>query len=371
MSQFIDQHPVLFTTFIFLIIIIIYIIVVARSSNSVIKSARLSTGKQHADMMYYLPTATLTITATAKITITKDSNNTIISANLADLSLENTVAIVPDTKFCFAVNYQPNCFMNDDVRITTNSIGLLDSVSTTTDDQINNIIKQIGDSPAQVLGLKPADVGLVLSSNINTSTLMATKIFHIGADQLKGQSFECPWLINADGTLKMQTNADASFKLTFDRPANYTPIGEDTISEQDGLFTRLATILSVKVELKNKQVQPAIVPQFEVIIPDASSLVTIAVKRASFVKRVNTPRFANGMMTENYINMPSQFEGFISIPINIAKAIISIPGAIFNFKIHHKYDNQLAELDMQRRLAIAEKQAQQTAPLFPIGKTDI
>ncbi len=64
------------------------------------------------------------------------------------------------------------------------------------------------------------------------------------------------------------------------------------------------------------------------------------------------------MLTGNYINKPSEFEGLISIPINICKAIVSIPSQLFNFKIQHKYQDTLSELEMQKKITDLKKQLQ-------------
>jgi len=67
------------------------------------------------------------------------------------------------------------------------------------------------------------------------------------------------------------------------------------------------------------------------------------VKRTAFVKRTNKIGIQDGIILSNEITKPSSVEGFISIPINIAKAIVSIPSELVQFK----FDNtkKIGELE--------------------------
>src|SRR6202007_3060450 len=63
----------------------------------------------------------------------------------------------------------------------------------------------------------------------------------------------------------------------------------------------------------------------ELMIPDLSRLIFVPITRSPFIKKNQVPKFTSGLLVENYINKPSEAEGFLSIPINVAKAIFAIP----------------------------------------------
>src|ERR1700694_3615060 len=60
-----------------------------------------------ADQYYYLPTASLTIKATARVVLTKSAlDNTIYEAKLSEILLDNTLQIEPDTSQLIALRYR-------------------------------------------------------------------------------------------------------------------------------------------------------------------------------------------------------------------------------------------------------------------------
>lgn len=63
------------------------------------------------------------------------------------------------------------------------------------------------------------------------------------------------------------------------------------------------------------------------------------------------------MLVENYMNSPSSFEGFLSIPVNLVKAFVAITAQLFNFKIQHQYQNEITTLNTQKKLPDLRKQA--------------
>ena len=52
------------------------------------------------------------------------------------------------------------------------------------------------------------------------------------------------------------------------------------------------------------------------------------------MKRHDTIVLTNGVVTEHVINNPSSVEGYISIPINVMKAIVSIPAKLVSFRVN-------------------------------------
>lgn len=72
----------------------------------------------------------------------------------------------------------------------------------------------------------------------------------------------------------------------------------------------------------------------------------IPVKRAAFAKKVSKLSIKDGVILSNEIIKPSSVEGFFSIPVDIAKALVSIPGQIVTFR--HDNTKRLNQLEVEK-----------------------
>lgn len=62
-------------------------------------------------------------------------------------------------------------------------------------------------------------------------------------------------------------------------------------------------------------------------------MIIVPITRSAFVKKVNKISIVDGIITSNAISKPSSIEGLASIPIDIAKAVVSIPAQLLSVKI--------------------------------------
>jgi hypothetical protein len=306
-----------------------------------------------AHQFYYLPAASVVIKATAKVIVIKSENDQIIQRpELLELQLENEVVLEPDTNMLFGITYKTFSFANDELHLNTNVSGLLENISATTEDRISNIIATISDAPEKVLksNKEAAFVQRGISEekvlnieNVITETVTYISTFRIESDDFQKGVFRRNWIINVDGKKEnVEVTVNASFECRF-QPLNkiHLPLNK----EVDGVLTRPLTKLNLAVHLvetkiksdRNKETvfkkEPSL--KYEIVVPDTSVVIQVPIKRSNFVKKVNVPKFSNGLLVENYINKPSEVEAALSIPINILKAIFSIPAQLFSFKIYH------------------------------------
>ena len=70
-------------------------------------------------------------------------------------------------------------------------------------------------------------------------------------------------------------------------------------------------------------------------VPDISRAILIPVTRAAMVEKKQTLTLKKGMLLENAIIKPSEAEAILAIPVNILKAVFSIPGQLLSFRINH------------------------------------
>lgn len=346
---------ILITTGSIAALILLYIYLAHKSSLEILRSTPVTAQQSSVSMAYYLPTASLQLKATSSVeiisTIADDGTSTFKSARLTAITFETMVSIIPDTDFLIGLDYLPSPFMSDEIKLVTGPSGLLDNINTTSDDRLSAIIGQLSEAPSKILSLKappasPAPANAKISSLIKTyeSTFVVT------AAELKNKHVPFDWKIRTDG----DTLIDASFLVRFTPAHTRADISPGSLTTAPGIITRPLTTLSVTIDPNTHGVQG--IATTDIQVPDCSRLLIVPLKRTPLVKRVNTPKFANGMLIEQDISKPSEIEAGLSIPINILKAIFSIPSQLFNFTVQHKFQRQISELTLQKQLQDLQKQ---------------
>lgn len=256
------------------------------------------------DMLYYLPVAELTLKATL-IAIEKKTG-TVAEIIPTEIRFESTVHIAADTSACCMVNYMPSRFANDELKITVGTDGLLQSVSATAESQISNIISIITEAPGKMTGAAGTPSRMQSTADITITECTYTHDFTFSQSELKSGKAERHWTINTvpDGAM-VEQEVDASFSISFNNSDSIKAAADDI--PVYGLFTRRLKELSVDINIP--KIAFATNMQLTIQVPDTSSLVVVPVKRSNFVKKINTPKFTNGLLTENTINKPSELEG--------------------------------------------------------------
>ena len=106
-------------------------------SSSEINSAK----PIESDQIYFLPTANILINATAKIAITKQLADSLITGvEIYDILFENTIQLQADSEQMFSLHYKPNWMSSDEIKLATSSLGLLDSLSITAEDRFSQTL---------------------------------------------------------------------------------------------------------------------------------------------------------------------------------------------------------------------------------------
>ena len=341
-----------------LAVLITYVIGAIFSKGSIIETTwNKEAGAIKAHQAYYLPTANLLLKATAKVVVTKQADGgTIVSAKLAELVFEPTVQIVPDTDQVFALQYCVSVFSNDDLKFSVGPSGLLEGINLTAEDRITNIITQLADAPriilqgdqaAEARAFKAGDEAVRDGMLLTTETRDYTNNFFILTAEIRKKTAERSWTINVDGTAEQSSTVDAGFTINFsDQRSRHIHSGDKQVYE--GILSRPLQTVIMTITKKGAPTTPAV--EYQLAIPDESRMVVMPVKRAAFVKKTYSCKMVNGMLTESALNKPSQVEGFISIPIKIAKAIVSIPAQLLSFRIENIKRQTTLETEQQHLL---------------------
>lgn len=327
-----------------LAILFIYVTGAIISRGAIVRSVPAQAAFVAADQLYYLPTASLVIRATAKVVITRNAETSAIrEARLAEMVLDTTVQTVPDTDAPLALNYAASAFATDDLKFNIGASGLLEGINLTAEDRIANILTQVTDAPALILSGQQATAKASSAAfreaapdgtAVTTETKEYTNTFYILTSELRQKAAARSWPINVDGTSDARTTVDASFSLTFTTSGAGTPAFSSLpAAGVEGLVTRPLKTVTMNIFKKGNAATPD--AQYQVVLPDEARLVTIPVRRSAFVKKTYGFKLANGVLTENTINKPSEIEGFIGIPVAAAKALVSIPAQLLQFRLEN------------------------------------
>lgn len=347
---------------------LVAIILYASNFNKTIIKSTIASGDGEMDQYYYLPHAQLSLKATATVLVEKSAGTqNIISHKLLQISFEPSVLIRPDPECRVSVVYEGNWFSSDEFQLVTSSNGLLDNLKLVSDDRLSSIVARLTHIPSDNVA-KTKTVSFQSGSDafepVVVEVIQETRVFTITSNELSKSEIKREWFIPIkglhNGTQKM---ANAGFTLKNEKTFDYN--NQSAISYA-GLLTR--PLVEQTWTLDRPGLDPI---SFTCQVPDTGALVKIPVSRSHFIKRQQLPKFQNGILVENTIVKPSEFEGMISIPVNILKAIVSIPAQLFQFKISRvrqetEYDKALLELAKARNeIANSKLRREDTVTLSP------
>ncbi|RXK86747.1 hypothetical protein [Filimonas effusa] len=351
-----------------LIVLVAYVVIKARSRKTIVISEVCPGGQVvAADHFYYLPVASLSVKGYATVTILRDRDTGIIeNAFLSGLRFESTVHIEPDTSRLIGITYKPDAFSEDEIQITTTETGLLQNVSVVSEDRVSSIVAQIAQAPDQFANKQLHEVAAKQQATISqkaervfqVETREFERSFVVSSGEVQGAGFERDWRIPVDGIQNDLQVVNASFR--FSRKGISKKV--ELSGSYDGLLTRPLTMVNWDLSDNSPLtgVKAAFQSTLSCLIPDESMAVNVPVRRYLFVKHKELPKFSNGILVEKYVSHGSEVEGFISIPINILKAIVSIPSWLFQFRITRI--NQEVALEKARQSVITDRKKAVTKP---------
>lgn len=331
------------------------------SSCAVVKTNFSEDAKKDATVYYYLPESIIKIHSVVKVAVIYNSDSTLNgSSRVIEQSFTTTSEMIADTKELLALNYKPNALMADEIKLAVNAKGLLETVNITTEDRTPEIIATLAAAPQTILGInsgqaKAADIIIKIKEYTTDFALKASDISTtkklIGWNLIVLNELGENDFLNIAADFEINTVEAAPAPKTVSELMNNN---DKSVSETNGILTRPIKNLQLNIESKISTLSKALPVTIQVA--DAGKLLNIPVNRTAFVKRINKIGFSDGMLISNEINKPSSVEGFVSIPINIAKAVVSIPGQLVTFKI----DNTKRLADLENQKLALEKSVQES-----------
>ena len=354
---------------IYLIIGTFLVILITGSLSScvVVKTDYSGSAKKNATVYYYLPESIIKIRATAKVAVSYNKIDSSLSGSniLIEQGFVITTEMIADTKDLLSLNYKPSALMADDIKYAVNSKGLLETVNITTEDRTADIISKLAGAPKVILGISAGSEPKTGTSIVKIKEFVSD--FAIKASSIIGGKKEIPWnliILNELGVEELPESVKAGFELSLTdelklTSALSTPINGSGTSntEIDGILTRPIRNISIEVKsmVPNNGLNTAL--PSNVVIADVTKLIVIPVNRTAFVSRINKIGIQDGIILSNEINKPSSVEGFLSIPINIAKAILSILTQLVQFRFDNTTNlNKLEQAKLTYEKSIQDSQ---------------
>lgn len=328
---------------------------------AVVKTNVSSGASKKATVYYYLPESLVKIKSTVKVAVKYNMDDSTLneSSAVVEQSFSTSSEMIADTRDLLSLNYIPNALMADEIKYAVNAKGLLQTVNITTDDRTAATIEALSKAPQAILGV---NTGADKGDGVFVRIKEYSAEFLVKASEITADKRLVKWKIILTNDLKDDnyTTADADFSVmatNFEKPLEIKtilkPATGESPQEINGILTRPLKNIELVFTCGTDKMESRPV---SVSIADVNKLVTIPVNRTAFVKRTNKIEINDGMIMSNEIVKPSSVEGFASIPVNVAKAIVSIPAQLVTFKI----DNTKRTADLEKNKLLLEKALEET-----------
>lgn len=323
-------------------------------SCSVIKTNSDNSNVKKAMIYYYLPQSNLTMNVKTTYGCNKDNDNNISKCIPVKLETEINENRIADTKNLYTIKYKPNILMDDDLNYFVNKKGLLDSLRIITDDKSKQISINSIKATSLIQFYNKGESVVPISADFITTT---NNSFNFLATDLINKKL---LLINFNDIIK---NDNTSIKGSIIMPVRLeVSLVEENKStsvvsksdvkkdiDSNGIFTRPIKNILIKTKgiINGENFEKN---DYQTII-DESKLIILPVERTLFAKQKNVMKFDDGLISYVGIRKPSSAEGFVEIPINIAKSIFGIPSELVKIRI----DNSKKKIDAEESLKESQK----------------
>jgi hypothetical protein len=228
---------------------------------------------------------------------------------------------VPDPSKRFVVRYTPNLMSDDEVQVTVGKDSLLDAVEVKTFDRSVDVAKkliEIGKNVARIM----AQAGDVEKSAVPKATI----IYEASFDPLNPRDLA---KINKD-LQHVYGAGNHNFSVSVIGRGGMTKSGgyeDHRPADLEGGFSGIAFRAAGAYDLVLK-CDNAVQMVKTVILPNESETSYLPVTRSAFIERVHSLDFESGMLVKASLKKPSEILAAVEIPLEISKAILSLPGEI-------------------------------------------
>ncbi len=255
-------------------------------------------------------------------------DNVVIDTN--NYSVEIKLLTVPDPEHLYALKLKPSAAANDKYSVTVNPNGFLTSVNSSNEDRTGPIIETIGQTAINVMEAVGTMGRHMANTNPGTLPSPPPAHFEVIFDPTSEADLDRATLAMRSGVKQLIT-VDCQMLVTNSK----CPLTARTNcgpKETGGVFYRpaLPYLLSVQSGVGGKGTNYETL----VMLPNEAPVFSVPVRRQPFVGVDTAITFTNGFISSLDYTKPSQIEGFVAIPFDLSKMVLSIPTNLIQFKVN-------------------------------------
>lgn len=233
---------------------------------------------------------------------------------------------IPDSSHYFRVDYNASIFADDDVKLDLQNGCSLSGLTAKVQDESASILRQI------------ANLAIQLATGLPTPSIPVTAGGQHAAVKRKFVGHLNIGLVNGPAS-EQEFNAELHrIYPTLDVHAGLlgstSPPADAAVANtaEDGLYYQVPVpyVLTVTQDHDNAKI---VQTQF-VAVENGGPIVRVPVDRGAFISRNTTLSFSNGSLTSHEVVKPSEALQFVSLPVDVAKALLSIPAELLTARIN-------------------------------------
>lgn len=287
--------------------------------------------------MYNLPETTLEIEVRVKIMIESDVSGHVLRAEIIQRDFMATTGVQVDNSVTYSLLYKENSFANEEIAIAITEEGLLESLDAVSDNQTAKIVASLVKAPEVMIPdftITPQAEGEQQITFFEFKEY--NKTFKLNAWETVENKYKVEWIILVYSEARPENEfqgINAGFTVKSKLGPNQTPaIGSVNQDESiAGILFRPKTRVSVLIESLDEQSKVQI---DNLSYIHKGFIYPVPIRTTPFAKRKQKLVIEKGQLISHTVENPSSINGFISIPIDIGKALISIPAQIISIRIN-------------------------------------
>ena len=277
-------------------------------------------------MIYFLPTGYIELVAQMQKTSGTNSNH---------YSFTLTPVIVPDYKQAFLLRQSFSPYAHDSFQFAVANNGLLTSVNTTNQDQTGQIIVQIAQTVAAIVNPMPPWLRANLLSEAAPSSCERPDRIDLIFDP--SQPVDAPDGINsrlAKYCLKVHVEVPSITWGGGWQDAN-TSLQKDK-AVLDGIYYRCKLPYTITIEDEST----GDISSTVALLPNRSPILSMVPRRSSMVTRTTSITLQDGCLTSVAFDKPSTALAWVSLPLTVMQALMSVPTQMLQLKLNYANTNQ-------------------------------
>ena len=310
---------------------------------------------------YYLPKSIFVLSVRTVVLVEVDSSGKISSTKISNQNFRISQEIIGDWSKPLFLNYHHNPFSNEEIEFQVNEKGLIENFKGESDNRLEQIIFSLTSFDSEVLkGRQSFSTHSFFRSSkkIRIIEQVFEEEFKISPNEIIGKSKTINWKpkVFSDEDIDSSKIVDASITISANKAAsNSSQNNKGTKTETwEGIVFSLHENISINVQGKGGLGQKEI----ELSYLDSSSVYSVPVRTTPFARRKHLMSIKDGQLIDHKLTNPSSVEGFSRIPVQIGKAIFSIPSELISLHIGtNKKLTELkrSEIENKKNLLKAEK----------------